>query len=87
MWSPGDYSVYKGKGKTVRDTLLQLGAYCKDGQLYDRTGTPIIFQRIQCEGPPPNGYNDTEHWGVRQQKELAKLRAEFTVITYCGFIP
>jgi hypothetical protein len=78
----------KGKGVTVRQKLLELGAYYKAAAIYDREGNPILFRRIECEGPPPReGVNDPGHWAERQHRELKELRQQYTVVTFCRYKP
>jgi hypothetical protein len=69
-------------GAGVRTKLLWLGAYCKNGQIHDRWGTPILFQQIYWSDVAGlDGIPQMYH----QERELDKLRQRFTVITYGSF--
>jgi hypothetical protein len=71
-------SSVKGQGVTVRTKLWRIGAYCKDGQIYSRLGTPVVFEHMACEFPAGGD-------GGAQARRLAALREKHTVITYCDY--
>jgi hypothetical protein len=89
FWDPtASYFKHRGKGTTVRAKLLWLGAYSRDGRIYDRGGNPIVFRQVQCEGPPPPPNSPALDWPRRQREALAMLREQgYTVVTYCGVHP
>ena len=65
--------------KTVRQKLIELRAYCKDGVLYDGEGKPIVFFRIIEYGFPP-GPKEMETL-QRQEEEIRKYTQEgYTVV-------
>lgn len=70
---------------TVKDKLIQIGAYCKDGVIYDKSGKRVFFLHV----PEFRIVNYPPDWGERLKKyeeELEKLKAEGTVIKMFGTI-
>jgi hypothetical protein len=65
------------KNVTVKDSLLELKAVCKDGHLVDDSGKEIRFFRMQCWGNPPADYRERQQ---RQQDELKELQKKYTVV-------
>jgi hypothetical protein len=65
------------KNVTVKDTLLELKAVCKDSKLVDDGGKEIRFFRMQCWGNPPADYRERQK---RQQDELKELQKKYTVV-------
>jgi hypothetical protein len=64
---------------TMRRKLLQMGARCNDGKLYDRWGKKIIFHRMVEMGGPRIGPKYQKE--VDEDRELLrKEEAEGTVI-------
>jgi hypothetical protein len=61
---------------TVKQKLIDLGAYAKDGKLYDRSCREIYFLQIPRSGPQPGP--DEEQ---RRRDQLEDLRRRYTVIT------
>lgn len=61
---------------TVKQKLMDMGVYAKDGKLYDRSGREIRFHRIPRSGPPP-----TREKEQADRDHLEDLRRRYTVIT------
>ncbi|HYV34859.1 MAG TPA: hypothetical protein VE988_04085 [Gemmataceae bacterium] len=65
------------RGITVQEKLVQLGAYCKNGVIYDRTGKTVVFYHIM-------EYGFTQHNApqiyAKQRKEIEALQRENTVV-------
>ena len=71
-------SAAKPKPVTVKQRLLQLKAYCKDGKLLDGRGKEIRFvQLIGCWGNPPEDYQEQLN---QQQAEIKRLKQKYTVV-------
>jgi hypothetical protein len=51
--------------KTVKQKLVELRAYCKDGSFYDENNRPITFYQMLEWGNPPAGYEDL----LRKERE------------------
>src|SRR5437588_592470 len=55
---------------TVRRKLIELGAHCKDGKLYDAWGKEVFFYPVlECGNPMP-GYEEAKS---REAAELERL--------------
>jgi hypothetical protein len=63
---------------TVREKLLELGAYSQDGVIFDRHGKKVIFYRVWEPAMRPGEMG--ERLMDNQRKELDKLDAECTVV-------
>jgi hypothetical protein len=62
---------------TVRQKLIQIGAYCKNGVIYDRTGKEVFFYHVTEWGNPPVNYRELQE---KARQELRRLEAQGTVI-------
>ena len=62
-------------GLTVAQRLKELGAYAKDGKIYDRTGKEVYFWQGIKGGPQP-----TPEMEKQQAEEERKLRERYTVL-------
>ncbi len=62
-------------GLTVAQRLRELGAYAKNGKLYDRTGKEIYFWQGIKGGP-----QSTPEMAKQQAEEERKLRESYTVL-------
>jgi hypothetical protein len=64
---------------TVREKLLQFGAHCEDGVVYDRQGRKVFFYRMQEVDSPPL----PEQWRQvmkKEKEELLELEAQGVVV-------
>jgi hypothetical protein len=59
---------------TVGRRLREIGAYCKDGILYDREGRKVVFREIPEWGHFPTKDHEKARW--RLFEEIEKLEAE-----------
>jgi len=62
---------------TIKEKLVQLGAHCKQGVIYDREGNKIAFYSIKTEwgsGPAP------PDWIEREKNEIEALKKEHRVV-------
>jgi hypothetical protein len=63
---------------TVGQTLRNLKARCRRGQLVDRNGRGIRFYTLQnCWGNPPENYQELI---ATQRREIAALKRKYTVV-------
>lgn len=63
---------------TVGQTLRNLKARCRRGQLVDRNGRGIRFYTFQnCWGNPPANYQELID---DQRREIARLKRKYTVV-------
>jgi hypothetical protein len=62
---------------TVREKLIQLGARCHGGVIYDRRGREVRFYLMLEWGNPPGNYQEILE---QERRELAELERHFTVI-------
>jgi len=68
----------KPRPVTVKQRLLQLKAYCKDGKLLDGRGKEIRFVHLLgCWGNPPEDYQEQLN---QQQAEIKQLSEKYTVV-------
>ena len=63
------------KETTVGQKLAELGAYTKDGKIYDRSGREIYFFQGIVGGPQPSPEMEKQ-----QAEEERKLHEHYTVI-------
>jgi hypothetical protein len=64
---------------TVRRKLLDLGAYCKDGVIYDRHGKRVLFFQVTEWGARPT--RELEEWARQRELDVERLEREgWTVI-------
>lgn len=63
---------------TVRQTLRNMKARCRRGQLVDRNGRGIRFYTLQnCWGNPPENYQELI---ADQRREITALKRKYTVV-------
>lgn len=71
------HTNYRRRTITVREKLIQLGARCHEGVIYDRRGKEVRFYRMREWGTPPHNYQELVE---QQRNELAELERHFTVV-------
>jgi hypothetical protein len=64
----------KRKVTTIRDKLIELRAYCRDGIIYDGNGNKIAFHRKVEFGIPPDWQTELAY--NMEKKELQRLETE-----------
>jgi hypothetical protein len=64
---------------TVENKPIQLKAQCRNGKLVDRKRREIRFFHPSCWGNPPPDYLEIQQ---RENAELKKLKASYTVIVF-----
>ena len=64
---------------TVEKRLIQMKAQCRQGKLIDAKRREIRFFRPSCWGNPPADYLEIQQ---RENAELQKLKAKYTVIVF-----
>src|SRR5262245_11212134 len=64
---------------TVEKTLIQMKAQCRKDKLVDAKRREIRFFRPSCWGNPPADYLEIQQ---RENAELQKLKAKYTVIVF-----
>jgi hypothetical protein len=62
-------------GVTVAQRLTELGAYAKNGKLYDRTGKEVYYWQGIKGGPQP-----TPEMEKQQAEEERQLHEHYTVL-------
>jgi len=68
------------RGKvTVEKKLVEMKAQCRQGKLIDAKRREIRFFRPSCWGNPPADYLEIQQ---RENNELQKLKATYTVIVF-----
>jgi hypothetical protein len=76
------------KGKdSVESCLYWYGAYARNGVIYDRWGSPIVFYRFRYEGPPIDRSRPGTDWMKWRDNELASLERHNSVIVFCDIVP
>jgi hypothetical protein len=68
---------------TVRDVLKRVGARCKDGTIYERSGKKVFFWRMHESGKEPGkdeGLRRENEWIKKAHDELTALEVKGTVI-------
>jgi hypothetical protein len=71
-------------GKTVEQTLAELGAHVQDGKLFDAAGKEIAFYQRFVPGANLGDKANQERQ-QKEEEELARLRETFTVIVITRF--
>ena len=78
------YAGSRDKAITIRDKLIQLGAYCERGKIYDRTGREVRFFLIGRRRPgfPPTPEQEKviEAKEAEDRERLRKLRELYNVV-------
>jgi len=85
---PGMDSRPNPNAITVRAKLMELNAYCKDGKIYDSSGTEVRFYRrtSRPHHPQPGNvgsqrfFEETGHRREKEAVELEELRKQFRAV-------
>jgi len=72
-----NYGSNAKENVTVKQTLTEMKARCRNGKLIDTKNREIRFFRFSCWGHPPPDYLEIQH---QQREELEKLKKQHTVI-------
>ncbi len=64
---------------TVKKTLVEMKAGCRNGKLVDAKGREVRFFRLSCWGNPPPDYLEIQQ---RENNELDKLKRRYRVIVF-----